>query len=124
MILLAGLLTEKTELIKLSETQCWIVWLGMVSVWPTLLTEVANAWWGTKDLLPIVGLRLPFGARMIELISAGKAAEKAGATGALPWQEFVLTAAHIPSGVGTVAAWAVLSWGLRNRDGQAKGKKE
>jgi hypothetical protein len=34
--------------------------------WPTMLTEMANAWWGTRNMLPI-------------------AAQQAGASGALPW---------------------------------------
>jgi (hydroxyamino)benzene mutase len=63
MVLLAGFLTEKTDLMTLSRGQCWTVWAGMVAVWPTLLSEVANAWWGTKDLLPIVsGMRVGKGS--------------------------------------------------------------
>ncbi len=55
MILLSGMLVEKTDLIKLSERQATIVWAGMVGAWPVLLTECANAWWGTSGILPIVG---------------------------------------------------------------------
>lgn len=66
MVLLAGFLTEKTELIALSRGQCWTVWAGMVAVWPTLLSECANAWWGTKDLLPIVsGMRVGEGSERV-----------------------------------------------------------
>lgn len=54
MILLSGMLVEKTDLVKLSETQATIIWAGMVGVWPVLLTECANAWWGTNGILPIV----------------------------------------------------------------------
>lgn len=54
MILLSGMLVEKTDHIKLSETQATIVLVGMVGAWPVLLMECANAWWGTSGILPIV----------------------------------------------------------------------
>src|SRR5690348_11577560 len=37
-------------------------------IWPMAISEAANAWWGTTQMLPI-------------------AAGQAGATGGLPWQE-------------------------------------
>jgi hypothetical protein len=54
MVLLSGVLIEKTDLVRLSDTQATIVWAGMVGVWPVLLTECADAWWGTNGILPIV----------------------------------------------------------------------
>lgn len=54
MILLAGILTDQTDHVTLSEAQAQVVLWGMATVWPVMLTEVANAWWGTKGLLPIV----------------------------------------------------------------------
>lgn len=54
MIILGGMLVERTDLVKLSETQVKIVWAAMVGTWPVLMTECANAWWGTNGILPIV----------------------------------------------------------------------
>lgn len=54
MILLSGMLVERTDLVMLSETQAKIVWAGMIGAWPVLMTECANAWWGTNGILPIV----------------------------------------------------------------------
>lgn len=54
MILLSGMLVERTELVMLSEMQAKIVWAGMIGAWPVLMTECANAWWGTNGILPIV----------------------------------------------------------------------
>jgi hypothetical protein len=65
---------------------CWLTWaMG--------LSEVANAWWGTTQMLPI-------------------AAGQAGATGGLAWQEAVVKLAHIAAGLGLVAAWALLVIGF------------
>jgi len=44
--------------------------------WPVMLTEMANGWWGTRNMLPI-------------------AAQQAGAPGAAAWQEGIVTAAHL-----------------------------
>ena|SRR5947207_1369310 len=60
MILCAGMLVEKTDLVKLSETQATIVWTGLVAAWPVLLSECANAWWGTNEMLPLVSLGWPW----------------------------------------------------------------
>jgi hydroxylaminobenzene mutase len=68
----------------------------LVSVWLTwamLLSQAANAWWGTNQMLPI-------------------AAEQAGATGALPWQELVVKLAHIAAGLGLLVAWTLLVVGF------------
>jgi hydroxylaminobenzene mutase len=53
-------------------------WVMVASVWLTwliVLSEVANSWWGTSQLLPI-------------------AAKQAGATGAAPWQELIVKLCH------------------------------
>jgi hydroxylaminobenzene mutase len=55
------------------------VWLLVVSAWLTwlmALSEVANAWWGANQMLPV-------------------AAGQAGATGAAPWQELVVKLCHV-----------------------------
>ncbi len=62
-------------------------------VWPMALSEAANAWWGTTQMLPI-------------------AAAQAGATGGAAWQELVVKLSHIAAGLGLVAAWALLVAGF------------
>jgi hydroxylaminobenzene mutase len=62
--------------------------------WPMLLSQMANAWWGTNEILPI-------------------AAEQAGATGGLPWQELVLKATHVVAGIAVLVAWVLLVAGFR-----------
>jgi hydroxylaminobenzene mutase len=65
------------------------VWL----TWAMLLSQLANAWWGTNEMLPI-------------------AAEQAGATGGEPWQELVVKLAHIAAGIGLLVAWTLLVVGF------------
>jgi hypothetical protein len=57
------------------------------------LSEAANAWWGTTQMLPI-------------------AASQAGATGGAAWHELVVKLTHIGAGLGLVAAWALLVAGF------------
>jgi (hydroxyamino)benzene mutase len=61
--------------------------------WAMALSEIANAWWGTNQMLPI-------------------AATQAGATGGLPWQESLLKLTHIAAGLGLIVAWALLLVGF------------
>jgi hydroxylaminobenzene mutase len=72
------------------------VWVMLLSVWLTwllILSEVANAWWGTTQILPI-------------------AAHQAGASGAAPWQELIVTLAHIVGGLVLIVAWILLMVGF------------
>ena len=62
-------------------------------VWPMALSEAANAWWGTTQMLPI-------------------AASQAGVTGGLGWQELVVKVTHIAAGLGLVVAWGLLVAGF------------
>jgi (hydroxyamino)benzene mutase len=57
--------------------------------WPMALSEVANAWWGTAQMLPI-------------------AAAQAGTTGGAGWQESIVKATHVVAGLGLVAGWGSL----------------
>ena len=68
---------------KLPRSAAWLTW-------PMLLAEVANAWWGTMEILPI-------------------AARQAGATGGLAWQELTMKATHVVAGLALVFAWASLT---------------
>jgi (hydroxyamino)benzene mutase len=65
------------------------VWL----TWFMVLSEVANAWWGTTQMLPI-------------------AARQAGATGGAPWQELVVKLTHISAGLVLIVAWTLLIIGF------------
>lgn len=68
------------------------VWLN----WPMFLAQVANAWWGTREILPI-------------------AAAEAGASGAAPWQETLLTGTHVIGGIAVLVAWLLLVRGFVER---------
>ncbi|WP_156891644.1 hypothetical protein [Nevskia ramosa] len=61
--------------------------------WIMALTEVANAWWGTSQILPL-------------------AAQQAGATGGAIWQELVVKLAHMGAGLALILAWALLVAGF------------
>jgi hypothetical protein len=74
----------------LSPLQASVVWLGCTAVWPVLLSEVANSWWGTKSTLPI-------------LHAAGV---PSGWT-ATQWQELVVTVAHYGGSPLVVAAVSI-----------------
>jgi hydroxylaminobenzene mutase len=64
--------------------------------WAMALSEVANAWWGTAQILPI-------------------AAAQAGATGGAPWQELVVKLTHIGAGLSLIVAWFLLVVGFVTR---------
>jgi hydroxylaminobenzene mutase len=72
------------------------VWVMVVAAWLTwamALSEVANAWWGTTQMLPI-------------------AAAQAGATGGASWQESLVALAHIAAALGLILAWLLLLVGF------------
>lgn len=72
------------------------IWTMVVAAWLTwgmAISEVANAWWGTRQMLPI-------------------SASQAGATGGDSWQEMVVALAHISAGLGLILAWALLLVGF------------
>ena len=68
-------------------------------IWPMTLSEVANAWWGTNQVLPI-------------------AAQQAGATGAAPWQELVVRVSHISAGLAFILSVSLLIIGFVRKNGQ------
>jgi (hydroxyamino)benzene mutase len=70
------------------------VWL----TWIMAFSEVANAWWGTIQMLPIAG-------------------HEAGATGGTAWQELVVKLTHILAGVGLIVAWMLLIVGFVRKPG-------
>ena len=70
-----------------------ILTAGPWLTWPVMLSEMANAWWGTLKMLPI-------------------SAEQAGAKGAEAWQEYVVTVTHLIGAVALIAFWGVILVGL------------
>ena len=70
--------------------------------WPMALSEAANAWWGTAQMLPL-------------------AAAQAGAGGGAPWHEGVVKLTHIAAGAGLVAAWSLLTLGFLKAPSGAEG---
>jgi hypothetical protein len=77
-----------------------VAWL----IWPMALSEAANAWWGTSQMLPI-------------------AAQQAGVAGGTAWQELVVKLAHIAAGLGLVVAWALLIAGFVRSNVSAEARK-
>ena len=75
------------------------VWLMLLTVWSTwlmALSEAANGWWGTTQMLPI-------------------AASQAGATGGAPWQELIVKLTHVPAALGLILSWTLLIVGFVKR---------
>ena len=70
-----------------------VILLSAGLTWLMALSEVANAWWGTTEMLPIV-------------------AHEAGAPGGTPWQELVVKLAHICAGLTLIVAWTLLIIGF------------
>ncbi len=64
--------------------------------WIMALSEIANAWWGTNQVLPL-------------------AAQQAGAGGGAAWQELLVKLAHIVAGLALIVAWALLVAGFRKK---------
>ena len=76
------------------------VWVMVVAAWLTwsmAISEAANSWWGTTQMLSI-------------------AASQAGATGGEPWQELVVKLTHIGAGLGLIVAWSLLVVGFLRQD--------
>ena len=72
------------------------IWVMVVAAWLTwtmAISEVANSWWGTNQMLSIT-------------------ASQAGATGGEAWQELVVKLTHIGAGLGLIIAWALLIVGF------------
>jgi (hydroxyamino)benzene mutase len=62
-------------------------------VWPMVLSQAANAWWGTNQVLPL-------------------AAQQAGATGGAAWQELAMKGTHLVAGLALAVAWGLLVAGF------------
>jgi hydroxylaminobenzene mutase len=78
---------------QLGRKSIFVILLAVWLAWIMMLSEIANAWWGTTGILPI-------------------AASQAGATGGTSWQELVVTLAHISAGLALIAAWTLIIIGF------------
>ena len=78
------------------EKSVWVIALSAWLTWLMALSEAANAWWGTNQMLPI-------------------AAGQAGAKGGAPWQEVVVKLCHIPAAIGLILSLTLLIIGLAKR---------
>ena len=85
--------TERICVVVMAGLSAAVMLLAAWLIWPMALSEAANAWWGTTQILPI-------------------AASQAGATGGAAWIELVVKLTHIVAGLCLVAAWAVLVVGF------------
>lgn len=90
-IVLAVLLLKLPH--RVGPKSVWVMILAAWLTWLMALSEVANAWWGTTQMLPI-------------------AASQAGATGGQVWQELFVKLTHIAAGLGLIVAWGYLSQAL------------
>jgi len=91
LIVLAVLLLKLPN--RVGPKSVWVMILAAWLTWPMALSEAANAWWGTTQMLPIV-------------------ASQAGVTGGQAWQELLVKLSHIAAGLGLIAAWALLLAGF------------
>ena len=71
----------------------WVMLLAVWLTWAMAFSEVANAWWGTIQMLPIAG-------------------HEAGALGGTAWQEAIVKIAHIAAGLALIVAWGLLIIGF------------
>ena len=62
-------------------------------IWPMALSEAANSFWGTNQMLPL-------------------AAEQANVKGGAAWQELVVKTTHIAAAIGLILAWILLIIGF------------
>jgi hydroxylaminobenzene mutase len=85
---------------KVGPRSAFIMLMAVWLTWIMLASEVGNAWWGTKEILPL-------------------AAEQAGAEGGTEAQELAVALAHIISSVGLIAAWSLLVAGFWGRATEA-----
>ena len=81
---------------RVGRTSVRVMLLAVWLTWAMALSEVANAWWGTTQMLPL-------------------AAAQAGATGGAAWQELIVKLAHIGAGLGLIVAWSLLVVGFVKR---------
>ncbi|KAK4209107.1 hypothetical protein QBC37DRAFT_59160 [Rhypophila decipiens] len=87
---------------RLKPWQVKLVYCGCAGIWVTLMSEVANAWWGTRWVLPIAHH------------AAGLAVNSTGP--AAVWMERVVAAAHYPFAILLATVWPVITAALFSSD--------
>ncbi len=92
MFLVAGLVILHLPFAK-GGVSAKILIVGPWLTWPVMLTEMANGWWGARNMLPI-------------------AAGQAGTAGAEAWQESTVMVAHLIGAVVLIVYWGVIVAGL------------
>ncbi|GBE84217.1 hypothetical protein BKA93DRAFT_63524 [Sparassis latifolia] len=102
MLIVYGLILHQPGLVslKFGTLQVKIIQWGMLAVYITMASEMLNAFWGTNQMLP-------------------QAAKAAGAVGGLPWQEQLVTFAHMFPSFTLIAAVTAVVVGMGGRE-QAK----
>ena len=50
----------RTDFLNMADVGCFLVKASVVGNWITLVVEILNTWWGTKDLLSLVCNRMRF----------------------------------------------------------------
>lgn len=78
---------------SVSTRSALVMLIAACLTWLTVISEIANAWWGTAESLSI-------------------AAQQAGASGAVLWQEQFVKLTHIPAIIGLIVAWILLIAGF------------
>ena len=73
-----------------------VMLIAVCLTWLTVITEVANAWWGTIRTLSI-------------------AAKQTSSTGGVLWQKLIVKLAHIGAGIGLIVAWTLLIAGFARK---------
>ena len=82
-----------TSLCTISGRSAKAVIAGHVALWFLSAAEVAAAFWGTNQAIPL-------------------AAAEAGAKGGAQWQETLVTLCHIIPAILLIIAWGILVWGV------------
>jgi hydroxylaminobenzene mutase len=94
LVVMAGLLLQFRPAV--GPRSIWAMLLSAWLIWLMALSEAANSWWGSNQILAI-------------------SAAQAGATGGKSWQELLLTLTHICAGLVLIVAWGLLTLGLYRR---------
>jgi len=81
---------------KVSARSALVMLVAVCLTWLTVISEIANAWWGTSESLSI-------------------AAKEAVAIGGTVWQEQFVKLTHIPAILGLIVAWILLIAGFVNK---------
>ena len=90
--IVAALLVS-SALSTISSRAAGVVIAAHVALWALSLSEVAAAFWGTSQAIPL-------------------AAGEAGAPGGAPWQETIVIVCHIVPALLLMVAWALLVRGV------------